>query len=234
MSSSINPKHRARLQQRSGNRCALPLCRVLLSTDKGEDPLPNNIGEAAHIAGERPGSARYDGTMTDIERNHYDNLIYVCANCHSTIDQDAATYTTAVLCDIKRKHESWIEDSLNQSMTLVTFHELDLVTRFLVRAEPSDTPGDLRAIGIDDKIARNSLSPETDKRIKLGLAQFSNVQGFILHQEKVLPDFGRRLRDPFQEQYLEMRSLGLAGDELYESLFSWASQGKADFPQLEA
>ncbi len=62
---------------RSGNLCAFPGCSRRLTVDGGQKCAPAVIGEAAHIAGEKPGAARYDASMSEQQRNHSDNLIYL-------------------------------------------------------------------------------------------------------------------------------------------------------------
>ena len=49
-------------------------------------------GEIAHIAGENPTAARYDGPMSDAERRSYANLIYLCGDHHTEIDRQERTY----------------------------------------------------------------------------------------------------------------------------------------------
>ena len=68
---------------RSGDKCAI--CHEQLTPDSSSGN-PYKIAVAAHIAGEKYGSVRYDSDMTDTERNSYGNLIYLCANCHTIID----------------------------------------------------------------------------------------------------------------------------------------------------
>lgn len=75
---------------KSGGRCAFKDCQKVLTSD-GVNSNPAIIGEAAHIYGESPGkktkpaSARYRADMTDEQRNHYNNLIYLCPTCHFEI-----------------------------------------------------------------------------------------------------------------------------------------------------
>ena len=85
------------LCSRSGNRCAMPTCRTKLVADKTDNDRDSIIGEVAHIKGEKPSSARYDSSMTDQDRNCYDNLIFVCGNCHKIIDDQPNTYTVEKL-----------------------------------------------------------------------------------------------------------------------------------------
>jgi hypothetical protein len=63
-------------------------------------------GEVCHIKGTRPGSARFDAGQTDVERHAYKNLILMCPNHHTVIDDDEEAYTVDRLCKIKALHES--------------------------------------------------------------------------------------------------------------------------------
>lgn len=87
---------------RSGNRCAMSDCRrtlVVQGTDRDPSTLSAKI---AHIAGNRPGSPRYDPDMPDAKRNSEDNLIAVCANCHDRIDGQPNTYAVSYCARSKR------------------------------------------------------------------------------------------------------------------------------------
>ena len=86
----------------SRNICALPSCEQKLTSPR----WPRVKARVAHIRGEKPGSARYDPTMTDKARAHFNNLILLCPTCHSIIDElEPDRYTVEVLEDIKARHE---------------------------------------------------------------------------------------------------------------------------------
>lgn len=72
---SASPSTKLRLAFRSGGRCARPGCdrELVVESETGDDNT--SIGQAAHIAGEKPIAKRYDPCMTDEERDHYNNLI---------------------------------------------------------------------------------------------------------------------------------------------------------------
>jgi len=89
-----------KLFARSGNRCAFPKCRASIIH---EDTL---LGEVAHIKGLNVGSARHDKTQTPEERNAYPNLILLCPNHHTIIDDDELSYTVERLNSIKAAHEA--------------------------------------------------------------------------------------------------------------------------------
>jgi hypothetical protein len=87
----------------SGNTCAYDGCEVKLA-----DPAWTGVNaDIAHICGERPGSPRFDPTMTDDERDDFDNLILLCPNHHRLIDAlEPAIYTVEMLREMKHRHES--------------------------------------------------------------------------------------------------------------------------------
>jgi glucose-1-phosphate thymidylyltransferase len=90
-----------RLYLLTGNRCAFPGCNDLLVDDAG---VP--IAEVCHICADKPGGKRYNPAQTDAERQHYDNLIVLCANHHIIVDGDDITYTAEVLRKMKTRHEA--------------------------------------------------------------------------------------------------------------------------------
>ena len=63
------------------------------------------LGEVCHVKGQRPGSARYDPNQSPEERNEYSNLILMCPNHHTVIDDDEISYTVERLHEMKRGHE---------------------------------------------------------------------------------------------------------------------------------
>jgi hypothetical protein len=71
----------------SGNICAFQDEREACEQHLTNPAWKEVIADIAHIAGERPGSARFDPSMTDIERHSYENLMLLCPTHHRTIDR---------------------------------------------------------------------------------------------------------------------------------------------------
>jgi hypothetical protein len=94
-----------RLFALSGNRCAFPGCQ-----NRVIDASNILIGRVCHICADKPGGKRYDPNQTEAERQGFDNLIVMCANCHIVIDEDVATYTVEVLREMKRRHEARVSE----------------------------------------------------------------------------------------------------------------------------
>jgi hypothetical protein len=88
-----------------------PCQRELVGNSNSADPLVI-VGEMAHIEGEKPGSARYRESMTDDERNSFENLILLCPEHHTIIDGQEHTYTIPRLKAMKYAHEDWVRKSL--------------------------------------------------------------------------------------------------------------------------
>ena len=100
-----------RLLQRSGNLCAFPDCRLLLTTPGTPTDPVVVLGEIAHIVAESPHGPRGASPLTPEQRNLYPNLILLCNQHHQLIDSDGAvaTYTVERLTAMKEDHEKWVE-----------------------------------------------------------------------------------------------------------------------------
>ena len=110
------------LLQRSGNVCAFPDCRLLLTAAGPPDNPVVVLGEMAHIVAESLNGPRGDSPLTAEQRNLYQNLILLCNQHHQLIDSDGAlaTYTVARLTAMKEEHERWVERSLRGRTNVVS------------------------------------------------------------------------------------------------------------------
>ncbi len=101
MSSTITLTVAKILALKSGNVCAAPGCSQKLAVDGNNISGVSVLGEMAHIAGEKPGAARYDPAMTQAQRNAYSNLLFLCPTHHTQIDKPGNTYSVAMLAGWK-------------------------------------------------------------------------------------------------------------------------------------
>lgn len=86
---------------RSMNQCAFPGCATTIVDPKDEVVY----GEAGHIEGVEPGSARYNPQRETNTLNDYDNLILLCERHHKLVDAEPDKYTVPYLRQIKAAHE---------------------------------------------------------------------------------------------------------------------------------
>ena len=92
------------LAKRAGQVCSNPKCDNTTSGPHSDEAKAVNLGEAAHIKGARLGSKRYNPSMTNEERSHISNGIWLCRLCAREIDTDERRFPVNLL-------NSWKEGS---------------------------------------------------------------------------------------------------------------------------
>lgn len=219
------------LAMKSSNRCALMDCKKILTSD-GVSSDPTVLGEAAHIYGENKKAARYKEDMTDAERDHYNNLIYLCPNCHTKIDKQEKDFPADLLLSIKKDHEIWVSFQLDAGMSEMSFAELEIASKAIATGLHYQKT-DFTIIPPDEKIKKNGLSLEIKSLIIIGLSRSVEVQNFLSRQSQLDYEFPNRLKDGFISKYKELRK-SLNGDELFIALFNFAKNGQSDFKQQAA
>ncbi|MFL5357785.1 HNH endonuclease [Archangium sp.] len=100
------------LAKRAAHLCSNPDCRTTTSGPTADPQKAISIGEAAHVFGALPGSARYRADMTDGARAEITNGIWLCRNCHKLIDNDALSYPADLLFSWRHEHENYVTEKL--------------------------------------------------------------------------------------------------------------------------
>jgi len=103
------------LAKRSANICCNPDCLATTSGPALDESKALNVGEAAHIFGARPGSARFDESMTALTRSNITNGIWLCRNCHKIVDADYQKYPPELLFEWRRSHEEEVAQDLGRT-----------------------------------------------------------------------------------------------------------------------
>lgn len=103
------------LARRAANRCSNPSCGAITSGPADERDSAVNVGEAAHIYGASPGSARYDPDMASVDRSAITNAIWLCGNCHKLADDDPRRYPAGLLFEWQREHEMRISEQVGKA-----------------------------------------------------------------------------------------------------------------------
>lgn len=85
------------LKDRVGGRCSNPLCRRETLGPKATADKAVLVGEAAHICAASPNGPRYNQSMSDAERKSVLNGIWLCATCHTLVDNDPDCYSEELL-----------------------------------------------------------------------------------------------------------------------------------------
>ena len=99
---------------RSGNRCAI--CKKELTYSEDATISSILIGEQAHIIAQKENGPRGTSNLSKAERDSYPNLILLCANHHTEIDEiPVSKYSIEKLHQIKQEHELWVREKLSTS-----------------------------------------------------------------------------------------------------------------------
>lgn len=105
--------------KRAASICSNINCSAITSGPAEDENRTINVGEAAHIYGARPGSARFQSTLSEVERSDITNAIWLCCTCHKKIDSDAKQFPAELLFEWKRSHEFAVKENLGKSSVLV-------------------------------------------------------------------------------------------------------------------
>ena len=92
----------------------MPECRKQLVSDASE-AVPSKailLGENCHVVADKSGGPRGKSSLKQTDRDRYPNLILLCANHHTIIDQDPTSWPIELLHQIKSDHEVWVETKL--------------------------------------------------------------------------------------------------------------------------
>jgi len=105
---SIKDNTKRRVFAESAGYCARPSCHLPLFPDESEDI---HFAELAHVIAATTGGPRDvpSSVMSAVERSEAQNLILLCANCHTIIDKDAKTYTKEKVISWKRNHQNSLD-----------------------------------------------------------------------------------------------------------------------------
>lgn len=221
---TVSVRTKTILAMRSGDRCALPGCDRSLTRD-AETGMALMVGEATHIAGRRPDSARHDPNMSDPERDHFDNLLYVCANCHKIVDQDVDTYSVERLRKIKAKHEATVQTGMDAAFATVGIPELEKLVEQFSLFPPAPADSSLVLLPPEAKIRRNDLGPHSRHMITAGLVHSATIRRFVSTLESEDPDWPHRLKAGFVTEYLRLRQEGQRGDDLFDAMCAFCTRG---------
>ena len=143
-----------RLDTLSGNECASPECsRSLIARDN-----ESIISKICHIEAASENGPRYNPNMTDDERRHFNNLILLCDECHTIIDnkENEENYPVSILREWKSNHESKRLNSLSANYSLLRLAIDAISSAEFDEAEDYNSSNPV-AFNIEDKISHNAV-----------------------------------------------------------------------------
>jgi len=152
----------------SCNQCAAPDCDNLLEA-RDEKTI---IAKICHIEAASSDGPRYNPNMSDDERRDFDNLILLCDECHSIIDNkdNESKYTVTLLKKWKRSHE----DKCRQGKLINNPRLLNQAVNAIasIKFEEKLDENSINTFKIDKKIEYNSI-----KKYKYTIEEYSKYYG---------------------------------------------------------
>jgi hypothetical protein len=96
-----------RLFAASAGYCQNPNCPNELFVDAAGKSI--HIAEMAHVFAASDGGPRAQPRLTDAERGAFENLVMLCANCHTMVDKAPEAYPDATMLSWKRDHANKLQ-----------------------------------------------------------------------------------------------------------------------------
>ncbi len=136
MRDNFTQKTKDKMARRVGCRCSKPDCgRSTIGAASDEHGIIN-VGVAAHITAASLGGLRYDPNLTNAQRKHYSNGIWLCGTDAKMVDSDEAFFT------VKKLH-SWKKTAERRSFLEIVSSKPSPVGALLVDDEDVQTATDL-------------------------------------------------------------------------------------------
>lgn len=177
MGRTYSPKTIKKLYAFSLNRCYNPNCYESIGLK--EDTI---LGEIAHIKSYSKSGDRYDETLSDKDKNSYNNLLVLCPNCHKMVDDNPEKYTVDLLYDWKSKREyEAINNNIIKNPTL-----LEIAIRKIseIDLDITNYSSNTNIFDIESKISYNNII--RNKRI---INEYKVYHGKIEHIYNELEGF---------------------------------------------
>lgn len=96
-----------RLFAASAGYCQNPACSKELFIDAAGKPI--HIAEMAHVFAANDGGPRAKPDLSQEERGAFENLVMLCANCHTTVDKASEAYSDDMMLGWKREHANKLQ-----------------------------------------------------------------------------------------------------------------------------
>ena len=96
-----------RLFAASAGFCQNPGCSNELFIDASGESI--HIAEMAHVFAANDGGPRTNADLTKEERGAFDNLVMLCANCHTMVDKAPEAFPDRVMLNWKREHANKLQ-----------------------------------------------------------------------------------------------------------------------------
>jgi|GEM_PF-4377597 len=215
---NVNQTTQIALYIESMNMC--PMCDGRLTELDDENNIIIHLAEVAHIiALGTEKAARTDSTLTNEQINSFNNLLVLCANCHTKIDKNPHQYTDGYLRNIKDIHRQKMLKLTAQPMMEIGFQEISTVIRAIASGKHTSISNpDFRLITPQDKMDKNSFSTEVRVLILQGVSRATEVNSCIEKCNQLDDVTATNLLNKFKEAYKKYKQAETSSDAIFYQL----------------
>lgn len=104
---SPDSQTKRRLFAASAGYCQNPGCSNALFVDAAGKSI--HIAEMAHVFAANDGGPRAKADLSQEERGAFENLVMLCANCHTTVDKAPDAFPDQMMLSWKREHANKLQ-----------------------------------------------------------------------------------------------------------------------------
>lgn len=126
------------------------------------------------------------------------------------------------------------KEAIAREMPVITFYELEIVTGFILSAPPAPPDASFTLTDPIQKMLKNKLTENVRFLLTMGMGKVREVNRYVDHCAIVNPDLPERLKAGFVVEYRKLRTRGLEGDILFDSLHKFSSGNSSDFRKMTA
>ena len=218
----------------AASRCSFLECRLDLVLEAKKEDQKKQIGKIAHIVAHSGDGPRADGSYPPEKLDTYENWILLCGTHHDVIDTISSEYSVKSLHEMKKNHESWVRNSLEEQVINIGFAELEVAASAILSASAMVTSSSFDVLPPAKKIEKNNLTESTYNLIVMGLSRSREVGEYIESQSKLDENYPERLKEGFRNEYDKLVEDGITGDALFESMLEFSSGYNSDFKRKAA
>jgi ribosomal protein L37AE/L43A len=177
-----------KLRRRAGNLCSNPECHKQTSEPQfTNDEKTTDTGIAAHICAAASNGPRYDNSMSEKDRKHISNAIWLCSHCATKIDRESAVYSVQLLKQWKKIAENRLRENSNKK--LYTEGEVnEKVTHSMFQSMGLNIPEKFKGSLTEIAKAINEYIRKLDPRVEVNYSYNNGCNHFEIRPTELSKD----------------------------------------------
>ena len=177
-----------KLRRRAGNLCSNTECHKQTSEPQFiNDEKTTDTGIAAHICAAALNGPRYDSSMSEKDRKHISNAIWLCSHCATKIDRESAAYPVTLLKQWKKIAEKRLRE--NSDKKLYTEVEVnEKVTQCMFQSIGLSIPEKFKGSLTEIAKAVNEYIRKLDPRVEVNYSYINGCNHFEIRPTELSQD----------------------------------------------